>query len=272
MSRTLASLVVGFARLITLPTSQRQRARVYARIKDHFDRAVVHIVATRHGDLRFYTNWGAAAASALHTFQDDEPETISWIDDEVEPGDVVWDVGANVGLYSCYAAKAGARVLAFEPSGINFGLLVAHVELNGLDQAIAPYCLALTDSSRATELFTSGFKPGHAFNAIDSPESQFSAFKPKFRQAILGFAADDLVDRFGLASPDHLKLDVDGAEIAILKGAGKVLGKVRTLIMEIEGRNRDLFDDEIAPLLDRAGLSHAGSWEDGARNQLFTRK
>ncbi len=76
MSRTLASLVVGFARLITLPTSQRQRARVYARIKDHFDRAVVHIVATRHGDLRFYTNWGAAAASALHTFQDDEPEPL----------------------------------------------------------------------------------------------------------------------------------------------------------------------------------------------------
>ena len=192
MSRTLASLVVGFARLITLPTSQRQRARVYARIKDHFDRAVVHIVTTRHGDLRFYTNRGAAAASALHTFQGDEPETISWIDDEVEPGDVVWDVGANVGLYSCYAAKAGARVLAFEPSGINFGLLVAHVELNGLDQSVAPYCLALTDTSRATELFTSSFEPGHAFNAIDSPESQFSAFKPKFRQAILGFAADDL--------------------------------------------------------------------------------
>ena len=128
MSRTLASLVVGFARLITAPTSGRQRARVYARIKDHFDRLVVHTVATPHGDLRFYTNRGAAAASALHTFQDDEPETISWIDAEIEPGDVVWDVGANIGLYACYAAKAGARVLAFEPSGLNFGLLVAHVE------------------------------------------------------------------------------------------------------------------------------------------------
>lgn len=271
MSRTLARLVTGFARLITLPTSERQRARVYARIKDHFDRAVVHTLATRHGELRFYTNRGAAAASALHTFQDDEPETIAWIDDHVKSGEVVWDVGANIGLYSCYAAKAGARVVAFEPSGLNFGLLVAHLELNGLGASVDPYCLALNGTSEATELFTSGFEPGHAFNSIGSPQSQFSTFEPKFRQAILGFAADDLVERFGLPSPDHLKVDVDGAEIPILRGAVNILGRVKTLILEIEGKNRDVFDDEIAPLLQSSGLSHAGSWEDGARNQLFTR-
>ena len=137
---------------------------------------------------------------------------------------------------------------------------------------VDPYCLALSDTSGATELFTSGFELGHAFNSIGAPESQFSAFEPRFRQAILGFAADDLVERFGLPSPDHLKVDVDGAEIPILRGAGKVLGQARTLILEIEGKNRGLFDDEIAPLLARAGLSHTGAWEDGARNQLFTRR
>lgn len=272
MSRTLASLVAGFARMITLPTSARQRARVYARVRDHFDRASVHTVETPHGPIRFYSNLGAAAASALHTFQQDEPETIAWIDDQVAAGDVLWDIGANVGIFSCYAAKAGAEVLAFEPSGINFGLLVAHTELNGLGDRLAPYCLALGERSEATALFMSGFEPGHAFSTIGQPESQFSAFEPRFRQAVLAYAADDLVERFDLPPPAHVKLDVDGIEIPILKGAAKVLGGVRSVIIEVEGRNRARFDGEIVPLLEQAGLSPAARVEGGAKNRLFTRK
>lgn len=270
MSRTLAGMVAGFARLITWPTSARQRARTYARIRDHFDRASVETIETRHGALAFYANAGAAAASAVHTFMENEPETIAWIDAEVRPGDVVWEVGANIGLYACYAAKAGARVLAFEPSGINFGLLVAHVEINGMAGAVQPYCLALDAETRATELFMSGFEPGHAFSSIGAPRSQVSEFEPVFRQAVLAFGADDLVERFALAPPDHLKLDVDGAEIAILRGAAGILGRVRSAIVEIEGRNAERFDSEVLPLMAEAGLQPVAG-AVGARNRLFVR-
>jgi FkbM family methyltransferase len=271
VSRTLARWVAGFARLITAPTSARQRARTYARIKAHFDRAAVHDVPTRNGPLRFYLNTGAAAASAVHTFMENEPETIAWLDDWVKPGDIVWDVGANVGLYACYAAKAGARVLAFEPSGLNFGLLVAHVELNGLGDLIAPYCLALGRRTEATELFMSAFEPGHAFSSIDRPESQVAAFEPAFRQAILAFTADDLVGHFALPSPDHLKIDVDGTEIEILEGAEGVLRGVRTVIMEVEGKNAARFEGEILPLMKRAGLKPSMAEEASPRNRLFVR-
>ena len=117
----------------------------------------------------------------------------------------------------------------------------------------------------------SAFEPGHAFSSIDAPESQVSAFEPAFRQAILAFTADDLVDRFGLAAPDHLKVDVDGAEIEILQGAETVLRKVRSVIMEVEGNNAERFEEEILPLMERAGLALPDGDGGRGRNRLFVR-
>lgn len=49
-----------------------------------------------------------------------EPETLRWIDSVLKPGEVVWDIGANVGLYTSYFGKVeGAMVYAFEPSAVN---------------------------------------------------------------------------------------------------------------------------------------------------------
>ena len=59
----------------------------------------------------------------IGTFSTKEPETLEWID-EIPQGSVLWDIGANIGLYTCYAAKArGCRVFAFEPSVFNLELL-----------------------------------------------------------------------------------------------------------------------------------------------------
>ena len=65
-----------------------------------------------------------------------EPDTIAWIDG-FEPGSVLWDIGANVGVYSLYAALArDVRVVAFEPAAANFFLLTRNIALNGLNAKI----------------------------------------------------------------------------------------------------------------------------------------
>jgi hypothetical protein len=69
-----------------------------------------------------------------------EPDTIQWID-RFEPSDVFWDVGANVGIFSLYAARRReVKVLAFEPSADNYMVLCRNVEINALERFV-PYCM-----------------------------------------------------------------------------------------------------------------------------------
>ena len=74
------------------------------------------------------------------SFATKEPETLDWID-HLPQGCTLWDVGANVGLYSIYAAKKReCRVVAFEPSVFNLELLAQNFFLNSLQERVAP-CL-----------------------------------------------------------------------------------------------------------------------------------
>ncbi len=82
----------------------------------------------------------AEAVKAAARFIYDEPETVWWIDHIVQPGDCVWDVGANVGLYALYAARrvgAGGTVIAFEPAADNYAALCRNVTLNPPDAVTA---------------------------------------------------------------------------------------------------------------------------------------
>ncbi len=80
----------------------------------------------------------------VETFSTKEPETLEWLD-RLPEACTLWDVGANVGLYSVYAAKnKKCQVIAFEPSVFNLELLARNLFLNVLqDQVtIAPFALS----------------------------------------------------------------------------------------------------------------------------------
>ena len=86
------------------------------------------------------------------TFSTKEPETLEWID-SIPNGSVVWDIGANIGLYSCYAAKQrGCRVFAFEPSVFNLELLARNIFLNELTEQITIVPLPLCETLAASKL------------------------------------------------------------------------------------------------------------------------
>ena len=70
----------------------------------------------------------------VESFSTKEPETLKWIDCFPDNA-VLWDIGANVGLYSVYAAKKkNCRVVAFEPSVFNLELLARNIFMNNLQQ------------------------------------------------------------------------------------------------------------------------------------------
>ena len=68
--------------------------------------------------ILFLAQEGSTSAFRFNTLLDKEPETIEWID-SFKPGETLWDIGANVGIYSIYAGLRGLNVLSFEPDTIH---------------------------------------------------------------------------------------------------------------------------------------------------------
>jgi hypothetical protein len=86
------------------------------------------------------------------TFVSKEPETLDWID-QLPKCCTLWDVGANVGLYSIYAAKKReCQVVAFEPSVFNLELLARNLFLNSLQERVSLVPLALSNNLAANQL------------------------------------------------------------------------------------------------------------------------
>ncbi len=169
-----------------------------------------------------------------------EPEMIKWIENTFRQGDVFYDVGANVGAYSLVAAKHldnKIKVYAFEPSCLNFTQLSKNIFINNCQDAITPMQIALANSTGMGTFNYSNFIPGGALHAFgENIDYKGDRFKPVYRQEIFSFKMDDLIEIFKIPAPDHLKLDVDGIEFDILKGAQKTLQakKIKSIFIELD--------------------------------------
>lgn len=274
MSRGVSSIINGIISTIIMPLSPRQKNKTKARIIQKLEREGIKTVKTLRGDAQFYSTRGAGTASSIERYQQDEPETLQWIDKWIKPGQVLWDIGAHVGCYSIYAGlKQDIKVIAFEPSALNFGLLVEHIALNNMGDNVHPFCIALSDKTHIDQLHMSAFETGQACNSIGSSRNQFGDFKPTFSQAIPAFSAEDFCKVFNLPAPNHIKIDVDGNEESILLGAKNILPNISSLMIEIEGHNAEN-NSNILMLLNNAGLVEDTSIREHGhkRNRLYLNK
>jgi FkbM family methyltransferase len=162
-----------------------------------------------------------------------EPATIAWIN-TFDRGDTFWDVGANIGVYSLYAAKVrGVYTLAFEPAAFNHALLCDNIRINGLEEQVAAYELAFSLHSELGLLRIPDDEPGAAITSVN-------ALGPgPLKQAVLIFAIDDFVEHFSPRFPNHMKIDVDGLEIQILEGSLHTLAdtRLKSLLVEVDERD-----------------------------------
>ena len=212
-------------------------------------------------------------ARALHdplNFAKDEPETVAWIDEFIRAGDVMWDIGANIGLYALYAALGpGIRVLAFEPGAASFAALMRNVESNAMGDRIAAYCLAFDEATGLDRLHMMNTGAGHSMHAFGPGGAAGWPTAPVFSQACLGFTIDDFRRIFAAPPPDHVKLDVDGNEAKIIRGGRRTLAGAKTVLVEIEDRGGDGEAGAAAALAELGFCAAQDFNQAGARNQLF---
>uniref|UniRef100_A0A7C4NZN3 FkbM family methyltransferase n=1 Tax=Thermodesulfobacterium geofontis TaxID=1295609 RepID=A0A7C4NZN3_9BACT len=152
---------------------------------------------------------------------------------------IVIDCGANIGFYTLRVAPRVKKVISIEPNPYNYEMLLLNLKINRI-RNVVPLNLAIYDKRCSIRIYGEG------------PTS--TIFKPKYSEKYVNVRAiplDDITKR--LKSIDLLKIDVEGAEVEVLKGATSTLRKTRNIILEVHTHLID--DKKIWRILERYGFN-----------------
>ena len=177
----------------------------------------------------------------VNTFLTKEPETINWIN-TFEEKDIFWDVGANIGLYSIYAAvMSKCKVFSFEPSVFNLEILARNINLNFQNNKITIIPISLSSKKSISDFFCSSTEKTGALSSFGNKVDQHgNELKSLLSYLTLGISVDELIKFYDLETPDYIKIDVDGNEHLILQGAKEALNKCKGVLLELS----DNFDEQ----------------------------
>lgn len=157
-----------------------------------------------------------------------ESSMLSDLLDELRPDDVLYDVGAFTGLYTCFAVNAlpDENVVAFEPNPSNLERLRRNVAYNGSPRISET---VLSDASGTVE-FDNPTRARENWGARGSiaPDAGGEAIR------VDAHAGDELVERGELPPPTVVKIDVEGAEVLVIEGMADVLASDRCRLVYCE--------------------------------------
>ena len=224
-------------------------------------------IATHNGVHMVFGVPNALCRYRASSFATKEPQTLDWID-ALPSGAILWDVGANVGLYSVYAAmKRDAQVYAFEPSVFNLEQLARNIHLNKLQRQITIVPVALSARTGASLFKMTSTAWGGALSTFDRDFGyDGEALKEVFEYTTCGISMGDAISYLGIPPPQFIKMDVDGIEHLILEGGKAVLQQVEGVLVEI---NDDFTEQarQASQCLSEAGLTLHRKCDLGVGNQ-----
>ncbi len=186
--------------------------------------------------IKFYTP-NSFVLWRAQTILTKEPSTAAWIAG-MKSGEVLLDIGANVGGYSLLAAiTRNVKVYSIEPESQNFNILCTNIKLNELSGVVNPYPIGITDKDGIDYLYISDLRAGGSCHSVGE-DLGFDLKKKKsvqFKQGIYSTTVDEFVSNVIGDIPDYIKIDVDGLEHKIISGAHTTLSspKLKSLSIEI---------------------------------------
>jgi len=168
----------------------------------------------------------------VDSFKKKEPETLRWIDEFGGKG-TLFDIGANIGLFSIYyAISKPGNVYAFEPSSMNINQLIKNINVNKLQNKINIIPNPISNKNILGTYNLSSEKKGASFSSFEYNKEKKSLLYYKN----LGLSVDFLLDnKIIKEQPSMIKIDIDGNEELVLKGMIKTLRhpKCKTVLIEL---------------------------------------
>jgi FkbM family methyltransferase len=180
-------------------------------------------------DVRFY----AHTPKELRGIEGDfllEKDFLDVLFANLGPGDVFYDVGSHIGLFTIPVAKLVGKegqVIAFEPESQAYDKLLTHLELNGLSN-VRVFKKALGDQNSQGRLFVEGRPSPSLLPRLGDTEQQSGAEEVDIVQG------DWLVRTEGLPIPRAVKIDVEGYEYSVLRGLQRTLAQPQCHLLCVE--------------------------------------
>jgi len=208
---------------------------------------VVHYTKNKNKvELQLYTP-NTLCSFRAETFSTKEPETLEWIEEFGANGAVLYDIGANIGLYSIYHSVLNkGKVIAFEPSFFNLKLLVKNINLNSTQDFITVITTPLTSHNGASNFQYEDDTEGQALSAFGVDFGyDGKSINSNLSVNVIGSSLDSLIESKTIEdSPDLVKIDVDGIEHLILSGAINTFKRksCKSVLVEV---NEDFLEQSI---------------------------
>ncbi len=191
-----------------------------------------------------------------------QPEIWDSLSPNLSEGSVFLDVGAHIGFFSMRAAvrlgKTG-RILAFEPNPETLKLLRDNVAANHAENVIVEP-IACTDREQTLTLYAAPSMNTGA-SSLARENADLSAEEPPRPYTVRGRPIDDVVRELNLARVDAIKIDVEGAEVYVLRGAVNTLKRFHPKLV-VEQVPRQLASlqttlEDLIAVLKEAGYTHS---------------
>jgi FkbM family methyltransferase len=196
-----------------------------------FSRIPLRIVIN---NFRFNIRWPSSDIGILNEVLKGK-YYFAFSDLEPKEGNLIIDLGAYIGAYTVYAAKKGAQVIAVEPASSNLELLLQNVLLNNVSEKVN-ILKAAVGSSKGFVKFPS--------DSIDPDLAAFSLYNfkntwTKYEKVPL-LRLNDILTLYNIKKIDIIKLDIEGAELEVLKSTYSILKTYKPkLVVEVH-REEDL--------------------------------
>jgi FkbM family methyltransferase len=203
------------------------RQRIWQHFTDRGCEAAVRVLWHRETHLSMYLNNDLSRQIFITGCID--PNEFAFLDRFLEPGMTFIDAGANEGIYSIFAAQCvggSGTVWAFEPSERELGRLRLNADINALNLTI--FSLGLSDSERDAELAVAENRHAGLNTLGRIPYAGVGIARAEHIKLV---RLDDVVSKHPLSRIDMIKIDIEGGELNMLRGAVETLRRYRPFLL-----------------------------------------